>query len=113
MSTDMMQVLRILTYRGVDVWLEAGHLRARARQGLMPADMIRFIRHFRDRIVAELHERERLKETATSILTLTPEEQEQYERELRAAAPNDPHMVHDHRAYRLAMAWTAERSDVA
>ncbi len=54
MSAAPKQIMRILDYRGIDVRLEDGQLVTRCRDGPMPDDMVRFIRHFKDLIVAEL-----------------------------------------------------------
>jgi hypothetical protein len=54
MAADPKQVLRILDYRGIDLRLDGDRLIARPRSGQLPDDMARFIRHFKDLIVAEL-----------------------------------------------------------
>jgi hypothetical protein len=113
MSANIDQVMRVLDYRGIDVRLVAGRLVGRARHGDMPADIVRFVRHFKDLIIAELAERERLEETANNILALSPDEWLKYRAELAAAVPGDPYIMHDRRAYRMAIAWMAERSEAA
>jgi hypothetical protein len=59
MAADPRQVLRILDYRGIDVRVDDNRLIAKPRQGEIPDDMIRFIRHYRDLIVDQLHSQER------------------------------------------------------
>lgn len=59
MAADPQQVLRILDYRGIDVRAEDGRLIAKPRHGDIPADMIQFIRHFKDLIVAQLQSQDR------------------------------------------------------
>lgn len=102
---DMRQVLRILRFHGVSVRVVDGQLVARFPESTpFPDDMRSFIRHFRDRLVAYLLEEERLAETVTNILALTPEEQEQYRRELAAAPFDQEHIQHDREAWRRASA---------
>ena len=57
MSADPKQVLRILDYRGIDVRVEEGRLVAKSRHGHIPDDMVRFIDHFKEIILAELEAR--------------------------------------------------------
>jgi hypothetical protein len=59
MVADPKQVLRILDFRGIDVRVEDNRLVAKPRHGEIPDDMIRFIRHYRDLIVNQLHPQER------------------------------------------------------
>jgi hypothetical protein len=113
MPANAKQVMRILDYRGISVRLVNGKLVGRANSGVLPDDMARFIRHFKDLIVAELNERQRLEETAANIVALTPEELVLYLQELAAPPPNDPNLAHDRRAYNMVMAWMAERSEAA
>ena len=58
MSADLRQVFRIVDVRGIDLRIVEGRLVARGRDEPIPADMVRFIRHFRGRIVAVLMERD-------------------------------------------------------
>lgn len=104
MAADIRQVMRILDYRGIDVRLEGARLIARPRHGALPDDMRSFIRHFRDRIVAFLQERERLAETVANIIALSPEEREEYRWELAAADDDRPDIDHDREAWRIACA---------
>lgn len=100
---DLRQVLRILRFHGVSVRVVDGQLVARFPEySPFPDDMRAFTRHFRDRLVAYLLEEERLAETVTNILALTPEEQEQYRRELTAAPFDQEHIQHDREAWRRA-----------
>lgn len=76
MGADMDQVLRILRYREIDIRVEDGRLIARSRDvsgadilfdfasgyqeraapenGALPEEMIRFIAHFKDRLVTHI-----------------------------------------------------------
>jgi hypothetical protein len=113
MSANVKQVMRILEYRGVNVRAERGRLIGKSRTGPMPGDMVRFIKHFKDVIIAELAERERLAETVNNILQLTPEELAQYRREIAASPAGDPWIDHDRRALRIAMECQAESESAA
>ncbi len=57
MTADPQQIKRILDYRGIDVRLDGDRLIARPRSGSIPDDMVRFIRHFKPVIIAELRAR--------------------------------------------------------
>ncbi len=113
MAADIAQVLRILQYRQIAVRIVDGRLVDRHQHGPLSPDMYPFIAHFRDQIVAHLREEERLEEAAATIATLTSEELDQYRAELAAAASDDPHIQHDRRAYRLAMARQTESEEAA
>lgn len=122
MAADIAQVLRILDHRGVTVRLSQGRLIARPTHGYadalvcidgqwyrtppengpLPNDMMRFIAHFRDQIIAHLAEEERLAETVINILALTPAEQEQYRREVAEAPDDQEHIQHDRESWRRA-----------
>ena len=54
MAADIAQVLRILKYREIDIWLANGRLVAKYRHGHLPADMHSFIAHYRDQLVDQL-----------------------------------------------------------
>lgn len=54
MRADPTQVMRILDFRNVDVWLEDGRLIGRCRDGPMPEDMVQFIQHFKELIIIEV-----------------------------------------------------------
>jgi hypothetical protein len=113
MAANPNQVMRILDYRGINVRLDHGRLIGKSRTGPMPDDLIPFIQHFKDLIVAELVERERLAVTVANILQLTTGELVQYRQELATAPPGDPWIDHDRRALRMAESKMAERSAAA
>jgi hypothetical protein len=56
MSADIRQVLRVIDLRGIDLRVDDGRLVARARSGPVPEDMVRFIGHFKDMLLAELEQ---------------------------------------------------------
>lgn len=53
-TADPQRIKRILDYRGIDVRLDGDRLIARPRSGPLSDDMVRFIRHFKSVIIAEL-----------------------------------------------------------
>jgi hypothetical protein len=113
MTANPKQVMRILGYRGIHVRLVDGKLIGRSLAGSMPSDMVRFIKHFKDVITAELAERERLAETVDTILQLTPEDLTQYRQEIAEAPADDPWIDHDRRALCVAEARMSEGNEAA
>lgn len=72
-------------------------------------------KRYRARSGAEPLNEQQLDETVCNLLALTPEQREQYRRELELATPDDPWLEHDVEALRRAeeLASAKEATNVA
>ena len=98
--------------RGVGLYLDEATLRAYPARRLDPA-LRTFIRDHRDEIIAGLLNGPVLDVTVGNVLALSSEEIEEYERELKAASDDRPHIDHDREAWRRAQPILAKRKEVA
>lgn len=94
---------------GVGVYLDGETLRAYPASRL-DTDLRSFIRDHREEFVDALQV-PKIEITVGNILALSPEELEQYRREIEAAADDRPHIDHDREAWRRAQSIIRQRRE--